>query len=726
MVKKQLQTCCKHETISLDTVDVDDTSEGFESPPQIRISSPIHETAPFPSLFRRKSFNISNLRSLLTTPESQTPFRKSVESALPLCGAGSEFKPTKLQYDDESSPSPTAAKEVVMPKPSPVAPENPKAKVLHKSGPLPVLQHSPKEGIPGGDPASPLKVKKHLSGPLLGIPRKPSSGMGSPCNPSNLKQASGPLSSGGKPTRQVAGGGPSPNRLPKVKSSQGLFPAVATSKLPGMVTQGTLKKAAANMKQQISPALDRKGSRGSRASNGDSKALLALSPLDKTGTPVRATNHTNIQVSEVDGVNKEVVATTEAVEIITRLNSRNGRLKSKSARERDEIRAAVKIQAAYRGYKVRKRFMFEAAECDNPSRELMEELEETRSVSTQMSKTDVQRRKKAQQPQVSKSWNGSIRTAQDCQALLRSKQEAALKRERAMEYALSRQNWKTGSRSQKGPIWSTDDRLPDKPGWVWSWLERAARMGAHNSQNRIFDNDFNYDEPQSESLSVKSTVGICTTDIGSLDMDLGWPITNQWPLSLRQQHAAGLLQPKTPPAGPSPLQKAAGGVDNTPPPKIVKYQNRLVQTDPVKKNHRGRLQNNCKNDDVSTTTDSCISRVTSKESLDNRPRFGVRKLKFHDYELQDEDRESVGSCVGPIPALYRFSSPFVGPKTQSQTGLQHKVSNANSSKEANRANLQGEGQTQANHAQAEVSVAFSESDSAGTTAASVRRPFWKP
>lgn len=77
---------------------------------------------------------------------------------------------------------------------------------------------------------------------------------------------------------------------------------------------------------------------------------------------------------------------------------------------------------------------------------------------------------------------------------------------------------------------------------MWNWLERASRIRAHNSVNRIFDNDFDNNEPVSESVSVKCTVGACTTEIGSTDMDLVVPMTYPWPLSLRQQHAPGLLK----------------------------------------------------------------------------------------------------------------------------------------------------------------------------------------
>ena len=560
-------------------------------------------------------------------------------------------------------------------------PSAPKAKVHPKSGPLPTLRQSSfKDGSAlemGSN--SHVQVKKYLSGPLPSLQRKVASSSPSPSPSPTIK-----LISISRKAKELRGGGPSPtNRLMRVKSSaQALFPNAATNKLPGMVTQGTLKKAAQLAK--VTPVLERKGSRGSRTSR---------EAVNSRGTPV--------------GV----------------LSPKIGRRSS----ERDRVRAAVKIQAAIRGYRARKSYAIELARANNVSGELTDEhAEEARSISTCMSRVSNPLKRKATargsragMEQVSRSWNGSLRTAQDCQAILKSRQEAALKRERAMEYAMSRQNWKTGSRSQKSTTpasWVVDNTFPDKPGWVWNWLERAARMGAHNSPNRIFDNDFdnefdNHEDPVSESLSVKSTVGVCTTELGSAaDMEhLAVPMTYPWPLSLRQQHAAGLLHSKKAPLSkPSPLRKQV-----------------------------------CRSrEELSTTVGSCVTSEVSP----SKPRFGVRKLKFpEDGELAEEDEvrkqdgvdgESTGSCPGPLPnsLQHRLSSPFAGPRPRTssqQSGVQQQQqlrrSTPNSLREAMKVNPQANGHSQSHRKQRhQVSVALSEDDSVGTTAASVRRPFWRP
>lgn len=176
VVKKQLQTCCKHQTFSLETGDDCNTSlEGSQR--VINISSPIREVnhhddstgnggATTPVLQRRKSFNVLHGRSLLTgTPEPLTPFRKSVESAIPLCRStsGTTFNKSSSQQRVKSSPGEEEQQSVVV-VPCPPQPQ-PRKAVLHKSGPLPVLQQLLRNG---GVVSSPLHVKKQLSGPLPG------------------------------------------------------------------------------------------------------------------------------------------------------------------------------------------------------------------------------------------------------------------------------------------------------------------------------------------------------------------------------------------------------------------------------------------------------------------------------------------------------------------------------------------------------------------------------
>nr|CAD1841946.1 unnamed protein product [Ananas comosus var. bracteatus] len=68
-------------------------------------------------------------------------------------------------------------------------------------------------------------------------------------------------------------------------------------------------------------------------------------------------------------------------------------------------------------------------------------------------------------------WDDSLQSKEQIEASLVNKQEAAIRRERALAYAFSHQ-WKSSSRSAN-PMYMD----PNNPQWGWSWLERwmAAR-----------------------------------------------------------------------------------------------------------------------------------------------------------------------------------------------------------------------------------------------------------
>ncbi|CAK9237412.1 unnamed protein product, partial [Sphagnum troendelagicum] len=81
-------------------------------------------------------------------------------------------------------------------------------------------------------------------------------------------------------------------------------------------------------------------------------------------------------------------------------------------------------------------------------------------------------------------WNDSQASAQQLEAKMQIKQEAAMKRERALAYAFSHQLWRA---PPKEPSQLYIDCEPDKPHWGWSWLERW--MAARPWENRVFDNN---------------------------------------------------------------------------------------------------------------------------------------------------------------------------------------------------------------------------------------------
>eukprot|EP00475_Leptophrys_vorax_P002111 TRINITY_DN11200_c0_g1_i2.p1 TRINITY_DN11200_c0_g1~~TRINITY_DN11200_c0_g1_i2.p1 ORF type:complete len:487 (-),score=-13.20 TRINITY_DN11200_c0_g1_i2:256-1716(-) len=79
-------------------------------------------------------------------------------------------------------------------------------------------------------------------------------------------------------------------------------------------------------------------------------------------------------------------------------------------------------------------------------------------------------------------WCDAAGTVEEIQARLQSKQEAILRRERALAYADSRSLWKKEKPTQQRSM-AYIDCEPDKGGWGWSWLERW--MIARPWENRL-------------------------------------------------------------------------------------------------------------------------------------------------------------------------------------------------------------------------------------------------
>ncbi|CAI7862241.1 unnamed protein product, partial [Closterium sp. NIES-54] len=79
-------------------------------------------------------------------------------------------------------------------------------------------------------------------------------------------------------------------------------------------------------------------------------------------------------------------------------------------------------------------------------------------------------------------WCDASGTVEEIQAKLQSKQEAVLRRERALAYADSRSLWKKEKPTQQRSM-AYIDCEPDKGGWGWSWLERW--MVARPWENRL-------------------------------------------------------------------------------------------------------------------------------------------------------------------------------------------------------------------------------------------------
>ncbi|KAL2633363.1 hypothetical protein R1flu_004842 [Riccia fluitans] len=94
-------------------------------------------------------------------------------------------------------------------------------------------------------------------------------------------------------------------------------------------------------------------------------------------------------------------------------------------------------------------------------------------------------------------WNDSVRSAEELQQKEQNRQEAALKRERALAYACSHQLWRGKDKSQY-----FIDCDPDKPNWGWTWLERW--MAARPWENRLIDPKDPMEEASAHSTDAES------------------------------------------------------------------------------------------------------------------------------------------------------------------------------------------------------------------------------
>ncbi|KAL5709260.1 hypothetical protein ACHQM5_019970 [Ranunculus cassubicifolius] len=83
---------------------------------------------------------------------------------------------------------------------------------------------------------------------------------------------------------------------------------------------------------------------------------------------------------------------------------------------------------------------------------------------------------------MSDDWDDSNQSKEQIEASLRRKQDAALRRERALAYAYFHQQGKNAKSAN--PMFLD----PNKPQWGWSWLERWMAMDGSKSLGKSIHN----------------------------------------------------------------------------------------------------------------------------------------------------------------------------------------------------------------------------------------------
>ncbi|WCJ19391.1 IQ-domain 3 [Euphorbia peplus] len=190
------------------------------------------------------------------------------------------------------------------------------------------------------------------------------------------------------------------------------------------------------------------------------------------------------------------VAAAQAAAEVVRLTS----VSRNSAKSREEL-AVIKIQTAFRGYLARRALRAlrglvrlktliqgqsvkrQAANTLRAMQTLARVQSQIRARRVRMSEENQALQRQLQQKREKEldklradsgdQWNDSSASKEQVEAKMMHKQEAAMRRERALAYAYShQQTWKNSSKSSIPTFMD-----PNNPQWGWSWLERwmAAR-----------------------------------------------------------------------------------------------------------------------------------------------------------------------------------------------------------------------------------------------------------
>lgn len=125
----------------------------------------------------------------------------------------------------------------------------------------------------------------------------------------------------------------------------------------------------------------------------------------------------------------------------------------------------------------------------------------------------LKREKELESLKMGDEWDATLQSKQQIEASLASKQEASVRRERALAYAFTHQG-RNSSRSAS-PMFMD----PNNPQWGWSWFERwmAARPWESRSTT---DKDLNSDRASVKSAALSVSVGEITKAYARRDMAL--------------------------------------------------------------------------------------------------------------------------------------------------------------------------------------------------------------
>ncbi|KAJ6811525.1 protein IQ-DOMAIN 1-like [Iris pallida] len=233
----------------------------------------------------------------------------------------------------------------------------------------------------------------------------------------------------------------------------------------------------------------------------------------------------------------------------------------------DEETAAIKIQTAFRGYLARralralrglvrlkslihgnsvKRQATNTLRCMQTLARVQSQVRSRRIRMSEENQTLqrqllLKREKELESLRMGDEWDDSLQSKEQIEASLLSKQEAAVRRERALAYAFTHQG-KNSSRSAN-PMFMD----PNNPHWGWSWLERWMAARPWESRSSTVDKDLNSDRASVKSAATSVNGGEITKSYARRDSILDRTLpTAQKPLRTSTRNSPSTPQSKPP------------------------------------------------------------------------------------------------------------------------------------------------------------------------------------
>ncbi|XP_057802333.1 protein IQ-DOMAIN 3-like isoform X1 [Salvia miltiorrhiza] len=227
-----------------------------------------------------------------------------------------------------------------------------------------------------------------------------------------------------------------------------------------------------------------------------------------------------------------------------------------SGKTKEEI-AAIKIQAAFRGHLARRalkalrgharlRSLIEGQSVKRQATSTLKYMQllgrmqsEVRARRTRKSEENLSIQHQIQQKHereqleklrasIGEDWDDSMQSKEQIEANLQHRQEAAIRRERALAYAYThQQTWRASSNSANQTFMD-----PSNPHWGWSWLERWMATRPHENGNATSK------EQNSDHNSVKSNASRSVSILGDPKM--------QSPTAQKQSRPPSRQSPSTP------------------------------------------------------------------------------------------------------------------------------------------------------------------------------------